>query len=199
MAFFDFFNKEYHTVLQAGTGGSTTTTDKHFSFNEARKGYCCDAYDYHPEWATGANDIVFSWKNGVIYKHDSDTYCNFYGVQNGCDITVVFNDNLLEKKSWNAISEVANAVWYVPELQTNTLSYGTTPQQSSITAAEFRLLEQMPSATIKRDANSRGGKWNGGFMKGNYLTAKFRVENASDFVSLSELIVRFTDSPRTDK
>lgn len=199
MAFFDFFNKEYHTVLQAGTGGGTTTTDKHFSFNEARKGYCCDAYDYHPEWATGANDMIYAWKDGVIYKHDSSTYCNFFGQQFGCDITVVFNDNLLEKKSWNAISEVANAVWYVPELQTNTLSYGTTPQQSSITAAEFRLLEQMPSATIKRDANSRGGKWNGGFMKGNYLTAKFRVENASDFVSLSELIVRFTDSPRTDK
>jgi hypothetical protein len=157
-------------------------------------------YSYVPEWAVCANDIIYSWNGGNLYKHDNTTnYCQFYGVNYGADITVVFNENLLEKKSWNAISEVASGVWYCPVIYSNVMTYGTQRQQTSIVDAEFTLLEGMPSAAIKRDANSPGGKVNGNFMKGNWLAVKFRRENAQNLITLSELSIRFTDSQKTDK
>lgn len=199
MGYFDFFENEYHTILQAGTGGGETTGDQHWSFNENRNAYCCDRYDFHPEWAMSAADVTYTWLGGYLYKHDSSTYCNFYGVQYSTDITVVFNDKLLEKKSWNAISQVSNGVWAAPTIYTNVNSYGSTRQETNLVAAEFTLLENMASSAIKRDGNSRGGKINGSFMKGNWCAIKFEKTNASELIYLAEISVRFTDSPLTVK
>jgi hypothetical protein len=84
-------------------------------------------------------------------------------------------------------------------MYTNTYSYGTTRQVSNLGEAEFTLLEGNPSAAIKRDANSSGGKINGNFMKGNYLVVKFQRQNAQNLITLSEASARFTDSPLTVK
>ena len=170
-----------------------------FSFNETRNGFC-SFYDYHPEWAVGANDIVYTWLNGDLYKHDNTTnYCQFYGDNKNAEITIVFNSALHSKKSWNSLMEIASAIWKVPNMYTNTFSYGTTRQVSNLGEAEFTLLEGNPSAAIKRDANSSGGKINGNFMKGNYLVVKFQKQNAQNLITLSEASARFTDSPLTVK
>ena len=95
--------------------------------------------------------------------------------------------------------EIANTIWVVPSMSTNSYSYGTTKQISSLVEAEFTLLEGNPSAAIKRDANSSGGKVNGNFMKGNYLIVKFQKTNANNLVNLAEVSTRFTDSPLTVK
>ena len=170
-----------------------------FSFNEIRNGYTA-FFSYHPEWLANAQELVYSWKDGELYKHDNTTdYCKFYGDQYGAYIQVVFNQNIHTKKSWNSLMEIANTIWIVPSMSTNTFSYGTTKQQSSLNDAEFQLLEGNPSAAIKRDANSSGGKINGNFMKGNYLVAKFQKTSANNLVNLAEVSVRFTDSPLTVK
>jgi hypothetical protein len=170
-----------------------------FSFNESRNGFC-SFYDYHPEWATGANDIIYTWLNGGLYKHDNTTnYCQFYGDNKNAEITIVFNSAIHAKKSWNSLMEIASAIWAVPTMQTNTYSYGTTKQVSSLVPSEFTLLEGNPSSAIKRDANSSGGKINGNFMKGNYLVVKFQRQNAQNLITLSEVSARFTDSPLTVK
>jgi len=170
-----------------------------FSFNENRNAFC-SFYDYHPEWATGANDIVYTWLNGEIYKHNNTTnYCQFYGDNKNAEITIVFNSAIHAKKSWNSLMEIASAIWAVPTMYTNTYSYGTTKQVSSLVPAEFTLLEGNPSSAIKRDANSSGGKINGNFMKGNYLVVKFQRQNAQNLITLSEASARFTDSPLTVK
>lgn len=199
MGYWDSLENEWHTIIQGGSANGTITTDKNWSFNETRNGYCCDDYGFVPEWALSANNIVYSWKNGAIYKHDSTTYCNFYGVQDSCDIKVVFNRDLLLKKSWNAISEVSSTIWSCPEIYTNTKSYGSQKQETNIVEQEFRLLEDMPSASIKRDVNSVGGKINGDFMKGNYMVVKFEKQNASELVTLNEISMRYTISFKTDR
>lgn len=195
MAFFDTFDGDFHTILQTPSGG----TGYHFAFNEPRNGYVCDSYSYLPEWAICANDTIFTWDAGNLYIHNSSTYCNFFGTQYGADITVVFNENLLLKKSWNAISEVASGIWACPVIYSNVMSYGTTRQETSLVDAEFTLLEGMPSAVIKRDANSSGGKINGNFVKGNWLVVKFSKTNATNLITLNEVIARVTNSPRTDQ
>ena len=172
---------------------------QNYSFNETRNAFC-SFYDYHPEWATGANDMVYSWLDGVLYKHNNTTnYCNFYGEQYNASVIIVFNPAIHVKKSWNSLMEIADTIWIVPTMYTNTYSYGTTKQQSSLVEAEFQLLEGNPSAAIKRDANSSGGKINGNFMKGNWLVVKFQKTNANNLVNLSEVSARFTDSPLTVK
>lgn len=200
MAFFDTFDNDFHTILQAGTGGGVTSDGYHFAFNEPRNGYVCDQYDYNPDWAVSANDTIFSWQNGFFYKHtNTSNPVTFYGVKYPVEITLVFNDNLLEKKSWQAISQVANTIWAAPLMYTNVMSYGTQRQETNLLEAEFTLLEGMPSSAIKRDANSRGGKINGNFMKGNYLSVKLQKANATNLVTLNEIAVRLSDSPKTDQ
>lgn len=200
MSFFDSFDNDIHYILQGGTVGGVTLDDNHYSFNESRNGFNNEYYDYHPEWAICANDTTFTWKNGGLWKHSTDAnYCNFYGIQYGAKIVVVFNDNLLEKKSWNAISELASGVWVCPLIYSNTNTYGTQRQETNLVEAEFQVLEGMPSAAIKRDVNSPGGKWNGDFMKGNWLAVTFSKENAQNLITLGELSMRATDSPRTDR
>jgi len=170
-----------------------------FSFNEPRNGYT-SFLDYHPEWLDNAQEIVYTWKDGELYKHNNTTdYCKFYGTQNDAYLTVVFNSALHSKKSWNSLMEIANTIWTVPNMYTNTYSYGTTKQVSSLGEAEFTLLEGNPSAAIKRDANSSGGKINGNFMKGNWLVVKFQKTSANNLVNLAEVSARFTDSPLTVK
>ena len=200
MAFFDTFDNDFHTILQAGTGGGVTSDGYHFAFNEPRNGYVCDQYDYNPDWAVSANDTIFSWQNGFFYKHtNTNNPVTFYGVKYPVEITLVFNDNLLEKKSWQAISQVANTIWAAPLMYTNVMSYGTQRQETNLLEAEFTLLEGMPSSAIKRDANSRGGKVNGNFMKGNYLSVKLQKANATNYVTLNEVALKFSDSPKTDR
>lgn len=187
-------------IIEANTTISVTGTSPYnFSFNETRNGFC-GFYDFHPEWAIGASDMVYTWVNGVIYKHDNTTdYCNFYGVQYVASLTVVFNANIHTKKSWNSVMEIANTIWPIPSMYTNTYSYGTTKQVSNLVEAEFTLLEGNPSSAIKRDANSSGGKINGGYMKGNWMVVKFQKTSANNLVNLSEVSVRAIDSPLTIK
>lgn len=165
-----------------------------FSFSELRNGYS-SFFSYFPEWGLSANDIIFTWNEGQLYIHNSDTYCNFYGVQYDCEIQLVFNGNLEEKKTWLAITEIANTIWGCPLIYTNVNSYGTQRQETSLVNQEFATLEGNFYAAIKRDANSRGGKINGGTMKGNYCVITLRKSDASDYCYITEVQVKTIDSP----
>ena len=185
----------YGTSVSLNVQPLGTISPYTFSFNEIRNGYT-SFFSYYPEWIANAQDLIYSWKNGQLYKHDNTTdYCKFYGNQGSAYLTIVFNSNIYVKKSWNSLTEVASSIWSVPNMYTNTYTYGTTKQQSSLGEAEFTLLEANPTAAIKRDANSSGGKINGNFMKGNYLVVKFQKTNANNLVNLSEVSARYTDSP----
>jgi len=174
---------------------STTVTDKNYCFNESRNAFS-SFFDYYPEWAISADDILYSWKNGEIYKHDNTAdYCYFFGDQKDASITVVFNPNVGVKKSWQSIAEVANATWACPSVYTDTNTYSGQRQESTLVDAEFTVLEGMPTTSLKRDANSPGGKWNGQFLKGGWICIKFQVTSASDLVNLNQLICRFIESP----
>lgn len=202
IVFFDYFDNDAHFILQAGTGGGETTEGQHFSFHESsreeQKGFRC-FYDYHPEFALSAGNVVYSWKNGALYRHDSSTYCNFYGVQYGVDATYVFNDNLPQKKSWHSVTEIASDIFECPEIYTNAQSYSGQRQETTLVPAEFTKFENVPSAAFKRDSNSSGGKVNGDTMKGNWVSMKFKKQNASSLIEMSEILVTYVDSPLTSR
>lgn len=152
-----------------------------------------------PEMMTTLGVLLISFKNGQLYTHDSTVYNNFFGVQYDSNISIVFNSNPYEKKTFHAVSEVASQVWDCPEVVTDNFSYGTTYQTSVINSARFKKLESNYHANIPRDSNSRGGLVNGSIMKGNYAKIKFRAQNPTDLVTLSLVSLTSVDSPLTAK
>lgn len=149
---------------------------------------------YKPEWLGCLNTLLVSLKNGLLYTHNSDTYCNFYGVQYEASITTVFNTAALDKKTWISIMGTSNVLWDCPEIQTQLNTYGSTPQESYLLPANFTLLEGEYSASFLRGVNSPGGWINGSALKGGYIIIKFRVQNASQFVFLNTASVKYIDS-----
>lgn len=193
MGFFDSFDNQYHTILQ----GSTTTDPYNFSFNEDRNGFC-SLYDIHAEWYTHADGVNYQWYGGNLYKQNSSVYCNFFGTQYNAEITLIFNQDITMKKSWQSIAQTASDVWISPtqgDIETDGISYGTTKQQSHLVAANYRVLESKPSTAFYRDENSNGGWVNGDFLKGSYLKIKLIKQNASSLISLSEAEIYFVISP----
>jgi len=171
------------------------------SFSESRNDTDRPSFEsylsYKPEYMVSLGVLFASFKDGQLWTHDNTVYNSFYGSDYESSVTLVFNDQALQKKSWQNITEVANVIWDCPLIYTNVNTYGTTPQTSSIIEQEFQVLEGNPAATIKRDANSPGGKWNGQFMKGNYCVIKFRVQNASQLIYLNMVSVYYKQSQLT--
>ena len=152
-------------------------------------------YSYHPEMMGCLNNLLISYKDGALWRHNSSTFANFYNTQYDAYIVAVFNDNPMEKKSFNALAEIANSKWDCPEIETDVMSYGTTPQESTILNGELVPLEGQYHASFKRDVNSRGGKWNGQFLKGKYVIVKFRATSPQEFSLLNIATVKYSTSP----
>ena len=152
-------------------------------------------YSYHPEMMGCLNNLLVSYKNGELWRHNSSIFANFYGTQFDVYVVASFNDNPGEKKSFNAIAEIVNSKWDCPEISTDVYTYGTTVQQTTVLNGELVALESQYHATIKRDINSRGGKWNGNFMKGKYMLIKFRATSPSTFSLLNIASVKYVTSP----
>lgn len=196
---YNFFDEEWVTVLQSGTRAGNTISNYCFSFNEKRNAYSSFFSFNDLDWITSAEDVMYMWKNGRLWVLNVGkpvgNYCNYFGTQYDCYITLVFNMNLLEVKSWQSVAEVASAIWDCPIVYTSVNSYVGQRQESSIGAFDFKSLEGEFKSAFFRDIHSVGGKYNGNFLKGNYLVATFRKEAASSVISLAEISVMTKDSP----
>lgn len=152
-------------------------------------------YSYKPEWIGVLNTLLISFKDGGLWRHNSTTYCNFYGNQYDAMIEAAFNSGGNLKKTWISVAEFANTVWDCPEISSQMDTYGTTAQSSRIPASNFKKLESNYHSNFLRDINSSGGLANGSSLKGNYLIIKFRKQNANQFFFLNLVSVNFIDSP----
>lgn len=145
---------------------------------------------YHPEMMCTLGTALITFKNGVLYTHDSDTYNQFYGVDYPSFIKVVFNQNPTIKKTFVALTEGANRVWPCPEITTQTMSYGSTPQSSNLISEDFDNEEGQWIAAFLRDTNSLSGLNNGDELIGKYIIIKFSITNASELAILSYISVK---------
>lgn len=195
---YDYLNEECISIFQDGTNGVEFLAARSFSFNEKRNGYS-SFFDYQPDGMICAEDVLYHFKDGALWVQNNGSRCRFYGQQFNAYIDVVFNDRLIEKKTWESITEIANKIWYCPIIYTNAESYPGQRQESNLIETDFTVLESNPTAPFFRDVNSVDGLINGDTLKGNYLVARFQVENASSFVFLTEVLCSFIDSPLTNR
>jgi hypothetical protein len=147
------------------------------------------------------NGFLFTGYQGKYYIHDSAVRNNFYGEQQSSSVTTVFNGSLQLKKTYTAIEELSNGLW------TGTITTGPlTNQETNLVLGDFQKKigsytinskENKFNATIKRDVNSAGGKFQGDTMKGLYaqlaLTNSLTTEQRLISVSL-----KYIPSPLTN-
>ena len=150
---------------------------------------------FHPENMGDLNNLFISFLDGELWKHNNTVHCNFYGSQYPASIDVVFNDQALDKKSFLAIMQTSNAVWYCPSIISQVNTYGSTPQETEINEARFVLQEGQYNSAILRDKNSPGGLINGQTMKGNYIVVRFQKDNASNFYYINTVSLKYNNSP----
>jgi hypothetical protein len=158
-------------------------------------------FSYHPEMMVTLATVFISFKDGQLYTHDDDfNYNTFFG-QPAADssITLAFNQNPLDKKTFMSVGEVASQIWDVPVIQTDINSYGTTKMESNLVDDDFVELEGTYEAAILRDKNSIGGVLEGDSMKGKYMTMKFRAKTPTSLVSLNLLSLKSINSPLNNR
>jgi hypothetical protein len=158
-------------------------------------------YSYHPEMTGCLNITLFTFKNGAIWMHKNNTYCNFYGVQYNASITSVFNSNSLDKKTWVSIMETGNTTWACPVIYTQMDTGGSTTikQTSQLLESDFVSLESEYQASFLRDSNSPGGLIEGDSLKGNYMVIKFEKASANSFVYLNSATTKYINSPLNNR
>lgn len=191
---------EYLCVLQPGTLFSVPISGQTMSFDETRNSFT-SPYSYAPECIVCSENTLYSWVNGKMYIHDQaapGTMNKFYGISYDSYITRSFNAGLIEKKSWMSLTEVANSIWDCPNIYTNYMSYGSTPQQSNLVTEDFADIESTYSASFWGDLNSIGGIL-GDVLKGNLIVIKFRATVPDSLSTLSAVNLYFIDSPFTNR
>lgn len=69
-------------------------------------------HSYLPEWMVSMNNYLYTFKNGNLYKHNSNTTRNsYYGVLYPSKITTVFNNEPSQTKSFKTIATNSTNAW----------------------------------------------------------------------------------------
>ena len=69
-------------------------------------------YSFIPECTQGMNNYLYTFKNGQLYRHNTNSLRNnFYGVQYNTTIKSVFNKGPLENKLFKTIILESDAPW----------------------------------------------------------------------------------------
>jgi len=202
---FDTYTNKYVIALEEinryNVGGTLIFHQDAYTiiFNESRdekQGFECFA-SYLPENIGCLGTLLYTFKNGKIWLHDSSTFNNFYGVQYDSYITMVFKGSDVLKKQWASISQQASSVWDCPIIYTQADSYSNQKQESNLVESDFEYLETSYETSFLRDSKSQGGIIDGDKLKGIYIVIKFRKQNATTYQFLNEVCVSFVNSPLT--
>ena len=192
---FDAYTNKYIIAAEQITRTGFSQDAFTISFSEDKKSFE-SFHSYHPEMMGVLNTLLMTFSGGNIWKHNAATYCNYYGVQYPCYITVVFNDMPSFKKTFVSLIETGATKWVAPIIYTNLNSYGSTKQSSNLIAQDFSRLEDTYNAPFRRDVNSLGGLINGDVLKGEYIVVRLQVNEteAAALVSLNSASVKILES-----
>jgi len=141
---------------------------------------------YLPENIVCLNNLLISFQKGVLWRHDSTTYNNFYGVQYESIVVPVFNDSKEIKKTFERLSYRSNKIWtsdQLNDIQTSLTNPQTGLVQSSkLRSFDYEVDEGVTFAALLRDANSNNdpleGLYNGDYLTGDFIIVRLRLLSA---------------------
>lgn len=77
-----------------------------------RSGGWTSFWSYAPDWMLGMNSSFYTWKNGSLYKHDTNSIRNrFYDVNYSSTIDTTFSQDPLSVKMFKTLSLDSNKPW----------------------------------------------------------------------------------------
>lgn len=81
------------------------------TFSPSSKGWT-SFWSYNPDWMLGLNSSFYTWKDGELYKHDSNNARNnFYGSSYPSIITTVFNQDPTQNKVFKTLELESTHPW----------------------------------------------------------------------------------------
>lgn len=185
--YFDHFENQCGTIMPSGTLLSDSIHFNTLSFHEGRNAYNC-FYDGQPEMAISDGSFNYFWKNGLVYVQDDEgENRTFLGQPFNPSITLVFNDKVQIKKTFEALAYQANQYWEastVGDIVTSQPNPQTgKPQISQLIAKDFEISEGLYYAAFLRDANSmadsRLALVEGDFLKGVWIECKLTYKGSN--------------------
>ncbi len=93
------------------------TTEITAGYSLASQGWA-SRYSYIPETGVTLNNRFYTFKNGKVYLHNSNTANrnNFYGVANNSEVQVIFNDNPTVISDWLSLNYEGGEGWEAVEI-----------------------------------------------------------------------------------
>jgi hypothetical protein len=158
--------------LQGGADESAV-----FSYKEKASGFPL-IYTYSPDFILEANNDVYAWKNGVMYKlNASETRNNFFGVQYDSVLKFFANTEYSVEKIWNSLSLQSTHAW-LAKVKTK-LTGRTIPKESFTKLEDYFFSEIMPNT------ETSNSKANSSYGLGSYEIIGGVIETSIKYASLS--------------
>ncbi|TSE11273.1 hypothetical protein [Aquimarina algiphila] len=135
------YNPYFDEYLLVITDGNEYMT---IGFSEAQKGWT-SFYSFVPELMISMNNHLYSFKNGDLYIHNSESVPrnNFYGTQYTSKVSLIFNEAAADDKIFKTLVTQSNSPWSAT-LKTNYT-------QSTITVDEYFKRESRYYAYTRRN------------------------------------------------
>ena len=193
----DMHNKQYVLSIQPSVNGAgqRETVDNYatLSFDEDSNGWV-SRYSYKPEFGGSLKNNFYTFKNGSIWRHYSNSVNNgsFYGTTTSSSITFVFNDAPSNIKNFSTINYEGSVGWAMDFMYTDTDTAAAIAEYTQVNALGT-LEAQLFSNNFKKKEN----KYFGNLMnitqigqgdviygqsmsglKGFYATVQFSLNNS---------------------
>ena len=97
---------------------NVTFSDDTVSFSESVNGWP-SRKSFIPESGISLNNVYYTFKDGHIYKHDSETRNTFYGAKTDSQVTLYLNNNAGNIKNFRTLNYQGDSNWAVQEIKTD--------------------------------------------------------------------------------
>jgi hypothetical protein len=138
-----------------------------------RSGGWTSFWSYAPDWMLGMNSSFYTWKDGSLYKHDTNSIRNqFYGVNYSSTINTTFSQDPLTVKMYKTLSLDSNRPW------------------------ETEIVTDMSTGEIAASYyEEKEGEWYGYIRRyddGSYDTLSLSTQGIGSLLSYSSLTLNFS-------
>jgi len=183
---FDPKHKEYLSTFQ---------TIGVLAFKEKAKGFP-NYYTFQPDFMLGADNALYGWKNGVMYKMNAtENHNNFFGVQYLSKLKFYVNHEFGLDKIFKAMSLFSSHAWDV--IVTTTLTSRSIPKEHFEKHGSFWFADIMTNTNNNTIANNIFGIGEKPIVNGEIeITEKPSVISIGDHIVSSTLL--FTPSKIID-
>ena len=211
LSIFDREFKCYYLTFPSITGRPATT----ISFDETKNGwntYLSVVPDYYG--ITGL--VLVAFKDGALWVHESDNVprSNFFGVQYGNEVDIVFNELRKATKMFFNIEEQSDKLFYCPLITIPPNKDYPIGMRSSLLANRFNSYEGHWNADFLRDKNDTSAQFvaivdpltrdttallRGRMLRGEVMVVKLRLSEEGEDFLLKRVDIKFALSEETKK